>query len=119
MVKKTENPSNHVGEVRELEGGGVREEFSREWRGRSEERGWRGRSSTRERAGRGEDEGYNSTGEVAPSPSLLLLLLLLLLLMLMLPLSSKVRGRSRSRRHRDKQTEYTGRTKLRTGEVLS
>ena len=53
-----------------MEGGGVREEFSREWRGRSEERGWRGRSSTRERAGRGEDEGYNSTGEVAPSPSL-------------------------------------------------
>ena len=82
---KTENPSNHVGEVRELEGGGVREEFSREWRGRSEERGWRGRSSTRERAGRGEDEGYNSTGEVAPFPSLLLLLLLLLLLMLMPP----------------------------------
>merc|ERR550525_350845 len=52
-----------AGEVREVEGGGRREEFTREWRGRSEERSWRGRSATREKEVEKPDEGYDSTGE--------------------------------------------------------
>ena len=76
-----------AGEVREVEGGGRREDYTREWRGRSAERSWRGRSSTREREVRPADEGYDSTGER--------------------------RGRRRSRKRR----EFKGRSSVRSGEM--